>query len=202
MFSTCFFQNFVVCHFMWWLCLEYLEVETLQKKTPRTQIGMAFLLLLSALALLLHPFIFWFCICLSTYKHTYTRYNPNLLLLICSCNMSTSHLLAPQPGCSANVHCQAGTGSSWQMRPVSTLSADGLKFCVSILFCCAWWTHRVGHWVCVPFVSTLQTPHVCLGSPLSPRVRLQISPLVLRHLCLSPPSTCWNSCLGMPAIVA
>ena len=145
------------------------KLKLCKKKTPPTQIGSAFLLLLSALALLLHPFIFWFCICLSTYKHMYTRH-PNLLLLICSCNMSTSHLLAPQPGCSANVHCQAGTGSSWQMRPVSTLSADGLKFCVSILFSCAWWTHRVGHRVCVPFVSTRQTPHVCLGSPPSPRV--------------------------------
>ena len=113
----------------------------------------------------------------------YTRYNPNLLLLICSCNMSTSHLLAPQPARSANVHCQAGRGSSWQMRPVSTLSADGLKFCVSILFSCAWWTHRVGHRVCVPFVSTRQTPHVCLGSPLS------LPPCATANITVSPPTS-------------
>ena len=105
---------------------------------------------------------------------------PNLLILI-------SHLLlilqyvnivfSGRPtrlACSANVHCQARTSRRLAHTPASTLSAHGqrFEFCVSILLCCVPWHLEDTQWdtentsVCVPFVSTRRTPHVCFGSPV------------------------------------
>ena len=123
-----------------------------------------------------------------------------------------SHLLLqyvniPSPGSPTRPLCQCPL-SSWNRQlladetSVNIVSRRAQVLCVHIILLCLVDTQSGTPGLCPLCVDTANSTCVSRIPSLPPRVRLQISPLVLRHLCLSPPSTCWNSCLGMPAIVA
>ena len=118
-----------------------------------------------------------------------TQSLPLKFLLVLICNMSTEYFLARQPG------CPALPMSTVKLEHAVSWHIDQCQHCHQMYrgsssvcqYCCAeaLGGSQLNTSVRVPFVSTRQTPHVCLRSLPSPVCeRVQISPLLLRHLCL------------------
>ena len=137
------------------------------------------------------PILYWLCL-----GHNFvfpyndrTQSLPLKFLLVLICNMSTEYFLARQPG------CPALPMSTVKLEHAVSWHIDQCQHCHQMYrgsssvcqYCCAeaLGGSQLNTSVRVPFVSTRQTPHVCLRSLPSPVCeRVQISPLLLRHLCL------------------
>ena len=135
MFSTCFFQNFVVCHFMWWLCLEYLEVETLQKIVSHSnRVGIPPSPLRSGFAFAsFYILVLYLFVNIQTHVYKTSKPAPSHLLL--------QYVNIPSPGSPTSPLCQCPL-SSWNRQlladetSVNIVSRRAQVLCVHIILLC------------------------------------------------------------------